>query len=85
MYSIPLHHPGIPGSTTPAAILTVIWDSLRRLTNHLLENDVNTAETWGTLMSEAMLEGCIPFGSHLHMDIGTGLHTTYNSLLEGTF
>ncbi|KAI8881757.1 hypothetical protein K501DRAFT_334505 [Backusella circina FSU 941] len=83
--SIPLHHPGIPGSATPAAILTVIWDSLRRLTNHLLENDANAADTWGTLMSEAVLEGCIPFGSHLHMDIGTGLHTTYNSLLEGTF
>ena len=55
-----------------------MWDNLKRFTNHILENDTNTVETISTLMSEAVFEGCIPFGSHLHMDIE---HP--RSLLEG--
>ncbi|GAA5811940.1 hypothetical protein MFLAVUS_005387 [Mucor flavus] len=68
--SIPVHHPGIiPGSSTSAAIISIVWANLKRLTNHLIENDTNTVETLSTLMSEAVMEGCMPFSSHLHMDL----------------
>jgi hypothetical protein len=78
---IPIHHPGIEGSpSTSAAILSIVWDRLKRLTNHLIENDTNTVETISNLMSEAVLEGCMPFGSHLHMEINP---RNYYSLLEG--
>lgn len=60
-----------------------MWDSLKKLTNHLLENDTNTIETLSTIMSEAVLEGCIPFGSHLHMEIENHHHYHHHSLLEG--
>ncbi|KAL0084027.1 hypothetical protein F4703DRAFT_1858114, partial [Phycomyces blakesleeanus] len=78
-FSIPTHHPSIPGSSTSAAILATVWHHLRRLTNHLIENDTNSTETFSNLFSEAALEGCMPFGSHLHMDFGTGLRSTYAS------
>lgn len=70
-YSIPSHHPSVPGSVASAAVLTTIWDHLRRLATHILENDANTTETLGNLMSEAALDGCLPFNSHLHMDFGS--------------
>lgn len=79
---IPLHHPGIPGSSTSAAILSIVWNSLRRLTNHLLQNDTNTVETLSTLMSEAVFEGCMPFSSHLHMEIDNGIRPS-SSFFEG--
>ncbi|KAI9470991.1 MAG: hypothetical protein EXX96DRAFT_586430 [Benjaminiella poitrasii] len=80
---IPIHHPGIPGLTTSAAILSVVWDSLRRLRDHLIENDTNTAETISSLMSEAVFEGCMPFSSHLHMDFDNGIRTSSSySLFE---
>jgi len=79
--SIPIHHPGLLGSTTSSAILSVVWNSVRRLTNHLIENDSNTVETLSTIMSEAVFEGYLPFGSHLHMDIGGGIRTSYHSSL----
>lgn len=77
---IPIHHPAIPGSSTSQAILSIVWDRLKRLTNHLIENDTNTVETISNLMSEAVLEGFMPFGSHLHMEINP---RNYYSLLEG--
>ncbi|KAI9013416.1 hypothetical protein CLU79DRAFT_838801 [Phycomyces nitens] len=77
--SIPTHHPSIPGSSTSAAIWATVWHHLRRLTNHLMENDTNSSETFSNLLSEAALEGCMPFGSHLHMDFATGLRSTYAS------
>ncbi|KAI8997892.1 hypothetical protein BDB01DRAFT_846491 [Pilobolus umbonatus] len=84
--SIPVHHPGFLGSSTSSAILSVVWNSVRRLTNHIIENETNTAETLSTIMSEAVFEGCLPFGSHLHMDIGAGIRTSYHSsLLEGEY
>ncbi|KAG2179424.1 hypothetical protein INT44_006270 [Umbelopsis vinacea] len=70
--SIPTHHPSLPGSATSAAIIHSVWRNLRRLTTHIIENDTTTSETFGTLVSEATLEGCLPFGSHLHMDFNTG-------------
>ncbi|CAO3625077.1 unnamed protein product [Mucor fragilis] len=79
---IPIHHPGIPGSSTSAAIISIVWNSLRRLTNHILENDTNTVETLSTLMSEAMFEGCMPFSSHLHMDLDNGIRPS-SSFFEG--
>ncbi|KAL9551797.1 hypothetical protein MBANPS3_004096 [Mucor bainieri] len=79
---IPIHHPGIPGSSTSAAILSIVWNSLRRLTNHILENDTNTVETLSTLMSEAMFEGCMPFSSHLHMEFDNGIRPS-SSFFEG--
>lgn len=69
LYSIPVHHPGIPGSSASTAILSIVWANLKRLTTHLIENDTNTADTLSNLMSEAVMEGCMPFSSHLHMDI----------------
>ncbi|KAI7902384.1 uncharacterized protein BX663DRAFT_543389 [Cokeromyces recurvatus] len=81
---IPIHHPGILGSTTSAAILSIVWDSLRRLRNHLIENDTNTVETISNLMSEAVFEGCMPFSSHLHMEFDNGIRTSSSySLFEG--
>ncbi|KAI8057571.1 uncharacterized protein B0P05DRAFT_559794 [Gilbertella persicaria] len=74
--SIPVHHPGIPGSNTSNAILSVVWNSLRKITNHLIENDTNTVETISSLMSEAVFEGCMPFGSHLHMEIDNSIRTS---------
>lgn len=68
--SIPSHHPSILGTTRSAALLSAIWDHIRRLTSDLLDNDVNTAETFGNLVTEAAFEGCLPFGSHLHMEFG---------------
>ncbi|KAI8642417.1 hypothetical protein BD408DRAFT_416481 [Parasitella parasitica] len=79
---IPIHHPGIPGSSTSAAILSIVWGSLRRLTNHLLENDTNTVDTLSTLMSEAVFEGCMPFSSHLHMEIDNSIRPS-SSFFEG--
>ncbi|KAG2180000.1 hypothetical protein INT43_003787 [Umbelopsis isabellina] len=70
--SIPTHHPSLPGSATSAAIIHTVWRNLRRLTTHIIENDTTTSDTLGTLVSEATLEGCLPFGSHLHMDFSTG-------------
>ena len=70
MFSIPSHHPAIPGTITSAAVLSAIWDQIRRITSNLLENDANTSETFTNLVSEAAFEGCMPFGSHLHMDFG---------------
>lgn len=79
-FSIPSHHPSVPGTVASAAVLSTIWDHLRRLATHLLENDVNTTETLGNLMSEAALDGCLPFNSHLHMDFSNawlqGHHST---------
>ncbi|KAG2210363.1 hypothetical protein INT47_003348 [Mucor saturninus] len=72
--SIPVHHPGIPGSSTSNAIISLVWANLKRLTNHLLENDTNTVDTLSNLMSEAVMEGCMPFSSHLHMDIEPSYH-----------
>ncbi|KAH8556856.1 hypothetical protein BGW37DRAFT_28169 [Umbelopsis sp. PMI_123] len=69
---IPTHHPSLPGSATSAAIIHSVWRNLRRFTTHIIENDTTTSETLGTLVSEATLEGCLPFGSHLHMDFNTG-------------
>jgi hypothetical protein len=35
-------------------------------------------------MSEAVFEGCMPFGTHLHMDLDNGIRsTTAASLFEG--
>lgn len=67
--SIPIHHPA--GTT---AILSIVWNSLSRFKDHLIENEANTLDRLSTIMAEAVLEGCMPFGSHLHMD---------KSLLEG--
>ncbi|CAO3597611.1 unnamed protein product [Absidia cylindrospora] len=74
---IPTHHPSFPGSITSFAILSAIWNNIRRLTNHLIENDTYTADAFTTLVSEATLEGCLPFGSHLHMELSAGLRPTY--------
>ncbi|CAO3611757.1 unnamed protein product [Cunninghamella blakesleeana] len=75
--SIPTHHPSIPGTMTSFAILSAIWNNLRRLTNHLIENDTNTADAFTSLVSEGTLEGCLPFGSHLHMELAAGLRPNY--------
>ncbi|KAG1444402.1 hypothetical protein G6F56_010310 [Rhizopus delemar] len=61
--SIPIHHPA--GTT---AILSIVWNSLSRFKDHLIENEANTLDRLSTIMAEAVLEGCMPFGSHLHMD-----------------
>ncbi|KAI8975489.1 hypothetical protein BDF20DRAFT_836882 [Mycotypha africana] len=72
--SIPIHHPGSGlESSASAAFLSLVWNSLRRLTNHLLENDANTMDTWSTLVSEAVFEGCMPFNSPLYMEIDNGI------------
>ncbi|KAI8066381.1 hypothetical protein BC940DRAFT_302699 [Gongronella butleri] len=65
---IPSHHPSFFPMTS-LALLSALWDNLRRLTNHLLENDANAADTFTALVAEASLEGCLPFGNHLHMDL----------------
>lgn len=69
----------------PAALLSIIWNNLKKLRDHLIENDTNTAETLSNLMSEAVFEGCIPFSSHLHMEFDNTLHssTTSYSFFEG--
>ncbi|CAO3642425.1 unnamed protein product [Cunninghamella echinulata] len=77
--SIPTHHPSIPGTMTSFAILSAIWNNLRRLTNHLIENDTNTADAFTSLVSEGTLEGCLPFGSHLHMELSAGLRPAYTN------
>ncbi|SAL96214.1 hypothetical protein [Absidia glauca] len=76
---IPTHHPSFPGSITSFAILSAIWNNLRRLTTHLIENDTYTADAFTTLVSEATLEGCLPFGSHLHMELAAGIRPAYNT------
>jgi hypothetical protein len=83
-HRIPTHHPSFPGTITSFAILSAIWNNLRRLTNHLIENDTYTADAFTTLVSEATLEGCLPFGSHLHMELAAGLQPVYaNRRYEG--
>ncbi|KAI8098707.1 uncharacterized protein BX664DRAFT_5385 [Halteromyces radiatus] len=77
--SIPTHHPSFTGTFTSIAILSAIWNNLRRLTNHLIENDTHTADAFTSLVSEATLEGCLPFGSHLHMELAAGLRPGYTS------
>ncbi|KAI9491666.1 hypothetical protein BDB00DRAFT_475616 [Zychaea mexicana] len=77
--SIPSHHPAIPGTIASAAVLSAIWDQIRRITTNLLENDANTSDTFTNLVSEAALEGCMPFGSHLHMDFGGSFLSAYPS------
>ncbi|KAG2227849.1 hypothetical protein INT45_002087, partial [Circinella minor] len=77
--SIPSHHPAIPGTITSAAVLSAIWDQIRRITSNLLENDANTSETFTNLVSEAAFEGCMPFGSHLHMDFGGSFLSSHPS------
>ncbi|KAI9312857.1 hypothetical protein BX666DRAFT_2030739 [Dichotomocladium elegans] len=72
--SIPSHHPAMPGTAASSAVLSAIWDQVRRITTNLLENDANTCDTFYSLASEAGFEGCLPFGSHLHMELGA-LHT----------
>ncbi|KAI8332253.1 hypothetical protein BC941DRAFT_437045 [Chlamydoabsidia padenii] len=69
---IPTHHPSLSGSITSLTVLSAIWNNLRRLTNHLIENDTSTVNTFSSLASEATFEGFLPFGSHLHMDLATG-------------
>ncbi|OBZ88027.1 hypothetical protein A0J61_03912 [Choanephora cucurbitarum] len=80
---IPVHHPGIPGMDRSNAILSVVWNSLRKITSHLIENDTNTVETISSLMSEAVFEGCMPFGSHLHMEFDNGIRSS-SSFIEHT-
>ncbi|KAI8353196.1 hypothetical protein BD560DRAFT_408475 [Blakeslea trispora] len=80
---IPIHHPGIPGIDKSNAILSIVWNSLRKITNHLIENDSNTVETISSLMSEAVFEGCMPFGSHLHMEFDSGIRSS-SSFIEHT-
>ncbi|ORZ08891.1 hypothetical protein BCR42DRAFT_424227 [Absidia repens] len=77
--SIPTHHPSLPGTITSFAILSALWNNLRRLTNHLIENDTYTADAFTSLVSEATLEGCLPFGSHLHMELAAGLRPAYSN------
>ncbi|KAI8330501.1 hypothetical protein BC941DRAFT_440687 [Chlamydoabsidia padenii] len=77
--SIPTHHPSFPGTITSFTILSAIWSNLRRLTNHLIENDTYTADAFTTLVSEATLEGCLPFGSHLHMELAAGIRPNYTN------
>lgn len=66
--SIPSHHPTIPGTTTSFAVFSTIWNQLCDITANILENDASASETMNSLVSEAALEGCLPFGSHLHME-----------------
>lgn len=82
--SIPSHHPSIPGTMTSTAILSTIWEHVRRLTSDFLENDANTSETLSTLMSEAARDGCMPFGSHLHMEFGSPFLSSRKHM-EGTW
>ncbi|KAI8393451.1 uncharacterized protein BYT42DRAFT_6787 [Radiomyces spectabilis] len=82
--SIPTHHPAIPGTTTSFAILSIVWNHICRLTNHLIENDTSTSDTLSSLFSEAVVEGLLPLGSHLHMDLGASLRPLYSRRrLEG--
>ncbi|KAI9259914.1 hypothetical protein BY458DRAFT_517016 [Sporodiniella umbellata] len=69
--SIPIHHPA--GTTT---ILSIVWSSLARLKDNWIENEASTLERLSAIMSEAILEGCMPFSSPLHME---------RSLLEGKY
>ncbi|KAI7874317.1 hypothetical protein K492DRAFT_211634 [Lichtheimia hyalospora FSU 10163] len=71
--SIPSHHPTIPGTTTSYAVFSTIWKQLCDITANILENDASASETMTSLVSEAALEGCLPFGSHLHMEF-SGVH-----------
>ncbi|ORX62065.1 hypothetical protein DM01DRAFT_1403779 [Hesseltinella vesiculosa] len=67
--TIPGHHPSLFPMTS-LAILSALWDNLRRLTTHWLD-DTNASDTFTTLVAEATLEGCLPFSSPLYMELPT--------------
>lgn len=58
------------------SVLSMFWKGFLRLGNHILENDTNTIERMCGVMTESVIEGCIPFGSHIHMEFDNHLSNT---------
>ncbi|CAO3663970.1 unnamed protein product [Rhizopus stolonifer] len=54
----------IPNEKT---IASNVWSGLQRLKDYLIENDKDSLETFSSVISEATIEGCLPFGSHNHL------------------